>query len=160
MNINFLLYKDNRYHLCHCLWMFISKWWKEISDDEIFWFSDFLIFFSRNDIVWKKIYKSIKIQFPIALKNTNIKRTFSGKCVSQILSIFYKLTVLWASAILFLKYSMCIVWVGKLWKRQTFFKKKNCFWINSLKNFNVSEINKKHFFLKVISLIRVSMNYA
>lgn len=158
MTINFLLYKDNRYHLCHFLWMFISKWWKEISDDEIFWFSDF---FFRNDIVWNKIYKSIKIQFPIALKNTNIKRTFSGKCVSQILSIFYKLTVLWVFAILFLKYIMCIVWVGKLWKKPNFLFQKNLFLNqfskensmcqksilikNYFSNFDIYNVSERHF---------------
>lgn len=51
MTINFLLYKDNRYHLCHFLWMFISKWWKEISDDEIFWFFFFeMILFETRSI--------------------------------------------------------------------------------------------------------------
>lgn len=62
------------------------------SDEKRYLMMKFSDFFFRNEIVWNKIYKSIKIQFPIALKNTNIKRTFSGKCVFQILSIFYKLT--------------------------------------------------------------------
>lgn len=97
------------------------------SDEKRYLMMKFSDFFFRNDIVWNKIYKSIKIQFPIALKNTNIKRTFSGKCVFQIVSIFYKLTVLWVSVILFLKYSMCIVWVGKLWKKPNFLFQKNLF---------------------------------
>lgn len=113
-------------------------------------FSDFLIFwfFFRNDIVWNKIYKSIKIQFPIALKNANIKRTFSGKCVFQILSIFYKLTVLWVSVILFLKYSMCIVWVGKLWKKPNFLFQKNLFLNQFSKELQCVRNQQKAFFLK------------
>lgn len=51
MTINFLLYKDNRYHLSHFLQIFISKWWKEISDDEIFWFFFFeMILFETRSI--------------------------------------------------------------------------------------------------------------
>lgn len=130
------------------------------SDEKRYLMMKFSDFFFRNDIVWNKIYKSIKIQFPIALKNTNIKRTFSGKCVFQILSIFYKLTVLWVFAILFLKYSMCIVWVGKLWKKPNFLFQKNLFLNQFSKELQCVRNQQKAFFLKKLSLIRVSINYA